>query len=131
MPDATHTGFTDADGGGHGAGAPVSGVGWLVTSGHLDYASDLASANGALRPGSRRIFLEPGQAQSQVALAPARNFFGSHSQILSNSFCLARPSSRHHAGAFDNARMKGKNGKKVMSLALLPVALSAGNVRLH
>ena len=50
MPDATHTGFTDADGGGYGAGAPVSGVGWLVTGGHLDYASDLASANGGLPP---------------------------------------------------------------------------------
>jgi hypothetical protein len=54
-------------------------MGWLVAARHLDYALDPAGADLGLPPSSGRIFLEPGQAKSQVGLAPAENCLGSHS----------------------------------------------------
>src|SRR5690348_15737851 len=107
MPDATHTGFADADRSCHGAGAPVGGMGRLVASGHFHYALDQAGADLGFPPRSGRIFFEPSQAQSQIAMAPAGNFFGSDPQVVSNSFVLLASSrSQHDAGAFDDARRK-------------------------
>src|SRR5438309_6806035 len=107
MPDATHAGLADADRGRHGAGTPMGGMGRLVAGGHFHYALDQTGADLGFPPLSGRIFLEPSQAQSQIAFAPAGNFLWSESQVVSNGFVLlASGRSQHHAGAFDDARRK-------------------------
>lgn len=71
------------------------------------HALDLAGDELGLPPWSRRIFLEPSQAQSQIALAPAGNFFGSDSHIVGYGYVLLpRSGSQHDAGAFDNTCRK-------------------------
>ena len=88
MPDATHTGFADADRRGHGTRAPVGGVGRFLAGRHFHHPLDLAGADRPPAPGPGCIFLQAGQAQSQEALAPAGNFLGRQAQLASNFFIL-------------------------------------------
>jgi hypothetical protein len=67
----------------------------LVAARHLDYALDPAGADLGLPPSSGRIFLEPGQAKSQVGLAPAENCLGSHSHAVGNGFVFPPEAARN------------------------------------
>jgi len=89
-PDAAHTSFADTDGCGHGAGAPVSGVGRWLARGHGHHAFGQAGTERGLTSGPGRVFLQSRNAQRQETLAPSRNFLrrnrhmGGDFQILLN-----------------------------------------------
>jgi hypothetical protein len=86
---------------GHGASAPVRGVGRLLARGHGHHTHGQAGTDGGLAAGPGRVFLQPRYAQRQEALAPAGNLFRGDRHPGGDLLVrLARSRKPHDASAF-------------------------------